>query len=36
MDFRYTPDQERFRDEIRSFLAANVSEALRLALSVER
>jgi hypothetical protein len=29
MDFRYTPDQERFRDEIRSFLAANVSEALR-------
>ncbi len=30
MDFRYTPDQERFRDEIRSFLAANVSEALRL------
>ena len=30
MDFRYTPEQERFRDEIRGFLAANVSDALRL------
>lgn len=29
MDFRYTPEQERFREEIRQFLAENVSDELR-------
>ncbi len=29
MDFRYTPEQERFREQIRSFLAEHVSEELR-------
>lgn len=29
MDFRYTPEQERFREQIRGFLAEHVSEELR-------
>ena len=29
MDFRYTPEQERFRVQIRAFLAEHVSEELR-------
>lgn len=29
MDFRHTPEQERFREEIRQFLAENVSDELR-------
>ena len=29
MDFRYTPEQERFRTEIRAFLRENVSDELR-------
>lgn len=29
MDFRYTPEQERFREQIRGFLAEHVSDELR-------
>ena len=34
MDFRYTPEQERFRTEIRAFLRENVSDELRREIAV--